>query len=104
MAKRRRRFFTEEYKAEVVGLIRKRGKSVGAVARLLDLTETAVRRRLKQGEIDSGEAPGGALTAAEREELAALHKRVKTLEMEREILKRATAGSMGRYIISWSQA
>ncbi len=64
MAKRKRRFFTEEYKAEVVGLIRKSGKSVGAVARELDLTETAVRRWVKQAEVDSGEGPGDALTTA----------------------------------------
>ncbi len=91
MAKRKRRAFTKEYKAEVVELIRKSGKSVGAVARELDLTETAVRRWVQQAEIDSGEGPGDALTSAEREELAALRKRVKTLEMEREILKKATA-------------
>ena len=44
-----------------------------------------------QAEIDSGGGPAGALTTAEREELAQLRKRVKTLEMEREILKKATA-------------
>ena len=91
MAKRKRRAFSAEYKAEVVGLIRKSGKSVGAVARELDLTETAVRRWVQQAEIDSGGGPAGALTSAEREELAQLRKRVKTLEMEREILKKATA-------------
>ena len=31
------------------------------------------------------------MTTAEREELAQLRRRVKTLEMEREILKKATA-------------
>ena len=91
MAKRKRRSFTKEYKAEVVELIRKSGKSVGAVARELDLTETAVRRWIQQAEIDSGGGPEGALTTAEREELARLRKQVKTLEMEREILKKATA-------------
>ncbi len=91
MAKRKRRAFSAEYKAEVVELIRKSGKSVGAVARELDLTETAVRRWVKQAEIDSGGGPAGALTTAERDELAKLRKRVKTLEMEREILKKATA-------------
>ncbi len=91
MAKRKRRSFTKEYKAEVVELIRKSGKSIGAVAGELDLTETAVRRWVGQAEIDSGEGPTGALTTAEREELAGLRKRVRTLEMEREILKKATA-------------
>ena len=91
MEKRKRRSFTREYKAEVVKLIRQSGKSVGAVARELDLTETALRRWVAQAEIDSGGGPAGALTTAEREELAGLRKRVTTLEMEREILKKATA-------------
>ncbi len=86
MEKRKRRSFTREYKAEVVELIRQSGKSVGAVARELDLTETAVRRWVAQAEIDSGGGPPGALTTAEREEIAQLRRRVKTLEMEREIL------------------
>ncbi len=91
MEKRKRRSFTKEYKAEVVELIRKSGKSLRAVTRELDLTETAVRRWVAQSEIDSGGGPAGAVTTAERDELAQLRKRVKTLEMEREILKKATA-------------
>ena len=91
MEKRKRRSFSKEYKAEVVELIRKSGRSIGTVARELDLSETAVRRWDAQAAIDSGGGPAGALTTAEREELAALRKRVKTLEMEREILKKATA-------------
>ncbi len=91
MEKRKRRSFTKEYKAEVAELIRKSGKSIGAVASELDLAETAVRRWVSQSEIDSGGGPTGALTTAEREELAQLRKQVKTLEMEREILKKATA-------------
>jgi len=90
MAKRKRRGFTDEYKAEVVELIRKSRKGIRAISRELDLTETAVRRWVKQAEIDSGVGPTGALTTAEREELAKLRKRVKTLEMEREILRKAT--------------
>jgi len=91
MGKRKRRSFSKEYKAEVVALVRRGGKSIGAVARDLGLSETAVRRWASQAEIDSGGGPAGALTTAEREELAQLRKRVKTLEMEREILKKATA-------------
>ncbi len=91
MAKKTRRSFTKEYKAEVVELVRKSGKTVGAICRDLGLTETAVRRWVQQAEVDSGAGPAGALTTAEREEFAELRKRVKTLEMEREILKKATA-------------
>ncbi len=91
MAKRKRRAFSAEYKAEVVELIRTSGKSIGAVSRDLDLTETAVRAWVQQAEVDAGRGPTGALTTAEREEFAELRKRVKTLEMEREILKKATA-------------
>jgi transposase len=91
MEKRKRRSFSRQYKAEVVELIRKSGKGIGAVARELDLAETAVRHWVQQAEIDSGRGPAGALTTAEREEFAQLRKRVKTLEMEREILKKATA-------------
>jgi len=91
MAKRQRRFFSDEYKAEVVDLVRGSGKSIRVVAQELDLTESAVRTWVRQAKVDSGEGPSGALTTAEREELAALRKRVKTLEMEREILEKATA-------------
>ena len=91
MAKRKRRNFTKEYKAEVVELIRQSGKSVGAVSRELDLTETAVREWVKQAEADEAPSGTGALSSAEREELKKLRKQVKTLETEREILKKATA-------------
>lgn len=91
MGKRKRRHFTPEYKAEVVRLAQTSGKTAGQLARELDLTETAVRSWIKQAEVDAGKVSGGALTTAEREELAALRREVKSLRMEREILKKATA-------------
>jgi transposase len=89
--KKKRRYFTREYKAEVVGLCRKSGKRVGEIARDLGLTETSVRAWIRQAEIDEGKGPGGALTTAEREEFAALKRENKTLRMERDILRKATA-------------
>jgi transposase len=89
MAARARRTFTTEYKAETVELIRSSGKSIGDVCRDLDLTETAVRRWVQQGEVDAGRRPG--LTTAEREELARLRREVLVLREEREILKKAAA-------------
>jgi transposase len=91
MAKRKRRAFTREYKAEVVELIRRSGRSIGAISKELGLTETAVRRWVGQTAVDEGRGTGGALTTAERDELSQLRRRVKQLEMEREILKKAAA-------------
>ena len=92
MSKRRRRKFTNEFKAETVKLILESGKTVAEVARELDLSESSVRNWVKQAEIDSGGGPPGALTTAEREELrAAAASGSRRSEMEREILKKATA-------------
>ena len=63
----------------------------GLAARDLDLTENSVRLWIRQAEIDDGKGPAGALTTSEREELTALKREVKTLRLERDILKKATA-------------
>ncbi len=91
MARRKRRVFTREYKQQVVEVIRSGSRSVGAVAKDLDLSETAVRRWLNQTEVDAGGGGTGALTTAEREELVRLRRENRTLAMEREILRKATA-------------
>jgi len=91
MARRKRRKFTSEFKAETIKLIRESGRSIGDICRELDLTETAVRQWVKQAEIDEGGGAAGALTSAELEELRRLRKENRELRMEREILKRATA-------------
>jgi transposase len=88
-AKRPRRSFTDEYKREVVELCLRGERSIAAVARDLDLSETGVRRWVAQAQIDAGERTG--LTSAEREELAQLRRENRILREERDILKRATA-------------
>src|SRR5438445_13068148 len=87
MAKRKRRAFTREFKAQAVRIVRESGKSVGVVARELDLTETALRSWVRQAEIDAGRGALGALTTEEREELGRLRRENLTLRMERDILK-----------------
>jgi transposase len=91
MARRKRRGFTKEYKAEVVELIRTSGRSIGAIAKEMDLSETAVRRWAQQAAVDAGRGSTGALTTAEREELVRLRRENRTLAMEREILRKAAA-------------
>jgi len=43
MAKRKRRAFTKEFKAQAVGIARDRGKTADAMAGELDLTDMALR-------------------------------------------------------------
>jgi transposase len=87
--RRPRRSFPDEYKAQVVDLCRSGERSVGAVAKDLDLSETAVRRWIAQAEIDAGHRAG--LTSAEREELARLRRENRVLREERDLLKRAAS-------------
>ncbi len=91
MAKRKRRVFTPQFKAEAVRLCRVGDRTIGQVAKDLDLTETALREWVRRAEIDAGEGPKDALTTAERDELTELRRKVKRLEMEKEILKKAAA-------------
>ena len=59
---RARRSFTAEFKAEIVELCRRGDRSVGAVARDFDLTETAVREWVRQAELDDGTRSDGLTT------------------------------------------
>lgn len=88
---RKRRTFSPEFKAEAVRLCKVGDRTIRQVAKELDLVETALRDWVKRADVDAGEGPPGALTTDERGELRELRKRVKRLEMEREILKKATA-------------
>jgi transposase len=89
-SRRQRRRFDSEFKEQAVRLVLDEGKSVGAVARDLDLTETALRTWVKRTQADRTKGRTG-LTTAEREELARLRKENRVLQEEREILKKAAA-------------
>jgi len=89
MAKRKRRTFTREFKAETVRLCEVGDRSIAEVAKSLDLTQSALRDWVKRGEVDAGRGPADALTTSEREELQRLRRENKRLQMEREILKKA---------------
>jgi transposase len=91
MERRKRRSFTPEFRAEAVRLVREGSKNLPQVARDLDLTESALRNWVNQADVDEGKSPAGALTTAEREELARLRKENRQLQMERDFLKKAAA-------------
>ena len=57
----------------------------------MDLSETSVRAWIAHADIDAGKGTNGELTTAEREALARLRGEVRTLQMERDISKKAKA-------------
>ena len=71
------------------------GKTIPQVARDLDLTESALRTWVERARADRTQGKTG-LTTEERQELARLRKENRELRMEREILKKAAAGSTVR--------
>jgi transposase len=88
--RRTRRAFTDEFKAGAVRLILEEGKSVGAVARELDLTPSALGVWVRHAQAERTKGKSG-LMKEEREELARLRKENRILAEERDILKKAAA-------------
>ena len=88
---RPRRAFTPEFKAEAVRLCQVGDRTIVQIADDLDLTESALRQWVQRAEQDAQPLVAGALTSDEREELMRLRRDNKRLQMERDILKKATA-------------
>jgi transposase len=89
--RRVRRKFSDEFRAGAVRLVLDEGRTAGAVARELDLTESALRAWVARALADRTKGKSGGLTTAEREELARLRKENRQLRLERDVLKKATA-------------
>ena len=90
MPKRARRKFSPEQKADAVRLVKEVG-NVAQVARDLDISANLLHAWIKQSQIDAGQGPPGALTTEERAELVQLRREIRTLQMERDFLKKAAA-------------
>ena len=88
--RRARRQFSDEFKASAVRLVLEEGRTVGAVARELDLTPSALGLWVQHERAERSHGKTG-MTKAEREELSALRKENRILREEREILKKAAA-------------
>jgi transposase len=91
MARRKRRKFNPEFKAEAVRLARVGDRSIQQLATDLDLAESSLRNWVTLADVDAGQAASApdALTTAEKTELSELRREVKKLRQERDILKAA---------------
>ena len=91
-SKSKRRYYSPEFKRDAVELAEQGDQPLAAVARTLGVT-AAMLGRWKQELMASGEDafPGHGQQSGEAAELTALRRRVRELEQERDILKKAAA-------------
>jgi transposase-like protein len=80
--------YPPEFRKRALDLVRS-GEPVAKVAKDLGIAESGLRRWMDREDVDAGRKEG--LTSDERKELAELRRRNRVLEMELEILKRASA-------------
>ena len=89
--KRIRRTFSDEFKQDAVNLVVKQGYSFAAAAKAVDVSS----RSLREWHAQLAPEPEACGETASLEELTAenkrLRKQLQRAEMEREILKKATA-------------
>jgi transposase len=81
--------YPREFREGAIALVRD-GRPVTDVARELGIADSCLRNWLKRDQLDRRERDDG-VTSAEREELRELRKRVRRLEQEKEILRKAAA-------------
>jgi transposase len=81
-----RRGYPPEFRQRVLDLI-EAGRKIADVARDLGISDQTIYGWRRQALIDRGVEPG--LTSAERTELAAARQRIRQLEMELAIHRRA---------------
>jgi transposase len=83
--------YPASFRADAVTLVHGSGKSIAEVAVDLGVSNESLRKWLQQAKVDADTGPPGALTTEERDELRRLRRENKTLQMEREILRKAAA-------------
>jgi transposase len=87
-----RRTFTSEFKVEAVKLVTEQGRSFAEAAANLGIAESLLRKWKKDRDAQGDQAlPGKGHIPALEEELRRLRAENKRLQMERDILKKATA-------------
>ena len=81
--------YPPEFKRDVVTVARRGDLTIPEVAIDFDVSEESVRRWMRQADIDDGIVKGQ--TSSEQSELVQLRRRMRKLEMENEVLRRAAA-------------
>jgi transposase len=89
MARKHPRAYPADFRQKIIELARV-GRGADDLASEFKLSKQTVRNWIKQADVDAGRR-GDGVTSADQAEIARLRKRVRQLEVEREILSKAAA-------------
>jgi transposase len=87
----RKRTYPREFREGAVRLVETSGRSHQEIAQELGMPQTTLTGWVERARGRPGPPPSPPLAADERTELLELRRRVRVLETEREILKKAAA-------------
>ena len=79
----------KEFRDDVVAVARRGEAPVSKIAKDFGISEATLHNWLRKADVEDGIAPG--TTDAEAAEIRALKKRMRLLEQENEVLRRAAA-------------
>ena len=79
--------YPQEFRQDVVRIARQGELTYAQIARDFGISETCVSNWVRKADVEEGRRPG--TTAAEAAELREARKRIRILEQENEILRRA---------------
>lgn len=86
-----RKKYSKEFKLDAISLVIDQGYTRAEAARSLGINATMLSRWIKEFQSDDSQAfRGNGKLTPEQEEIRKLKAQVKRLEMEKEILKKAT--------------
>ena len=81
--------FPIEFRNDVVAVARKGEAPITQIAKDFGVSESCLANWLKKADVEAGKRPG--LTQADAAELREAKKRIRLLERENEVLRRAAA-------------
>ena len=79
----------KEFRDDVVAVARRGGAPIKQIAQDFGISESCLRNWLHAADVEDGQRPG--VTKTESAELREARKRVRLLEQENEVLRRAAA-------------
>ena len=90
---KKRKLYSDEFKSEAAAMVTEQGRSIADVSKSLAVGPTALRRWIQThtSTRQSGSMSGSNKQSADQSRINELEKQVKTLQKERDVLKKSIA-------------